>query len=54
MRLSLALINDLPRRKTVNAAQFRHPGWVLFGCIMFGVTCWTGVGFGIGALAGWL
>jgi hypothetical protein len=49
------LINDLllrPDDKPGSVdAPFRYPGWIWLGCIAFGIACWTGVWFGVRALA---
>ena len=56
MRVPSALINDLLLRpddhpKSVDLVPFRYPGWIWLGCILFGIAFWTGVWFGIRALA---
>jgi len=40
------------RPKTVDVAPFRRPGyWICLGCIVLSIAFWTGVWFGIRALA---
>jgi len=56
MRAPSALIDDLSRRPDVkptnfDPAPFRRPGyWITLSCILYCITFWTGVGFGIRAL----
>jgi hypothetical protein len=55
MRAPSTFINDLLWRdglqRTVDA-PYGHPRyWIWLGIVVFNITCWTGVGFGIRALA---
>jgi hypothetical protein len=52
MRASYPLIDDLSRRSTprpraLDTLRYRRPGWLWLSYILFGITFWTGAGFGI-------